>query len=59
MQQQYNIALDSYKEDPKAAEELLGLGEYPLDNSLDKIKTAALTMVTNTMMNFDEAYMKR
>ena len=59
IQQQYQIALDRYKEDPNAADELLTIGEYPLDNSLDKIKTAALAMVTNTMMNFDEAYMRR
>ena len=31
----------------------------PFDKDLDKIETAALTLLANTMMNFDEAYMKR
>ena len=59
MKKQYQIALDKYKENPKAADELLQVGEYPFDNSLDKIQTVALAMVASTVMNFDEAYMKR
>ena len=59
MKKQYQIALDKYKGNPKAADELLQVGEYPFDNSLDKIQTVALAMVASTVMNFDEAYMKR
>ena len=59
LKEQYNLALHKYQEQPKAAEELLQVGEYPFDNRLDKVETAALTMVVNTIMNFDEAYMKR
>ncbi len=59
MKKQYQIALDKYKGNPKAADELLQVGEYPFDNSLDKIQTVALVMVASTVMNFDEAYMKR
>ncbi len=59
IKKQYQIALDKYRENPQAAEALLQVGEYPADNKLNKIQTAALTMVANTMMNFDEAYMKR
>jgi len=59
MQEQYQMAFEKYSKHPNAAEELLEVGEYPFDPGLGKIETAALTMVANTMMNFDEAYMKR
>ncbi len=59
MKKQYELSLERYKKNPKEANELLQVGEYAFDNNLDKIQTAALAMVANTMMNFDEAYMKR
>ena len=59
MTKQYELAHDKYQKEPSAAEGLLEIGEYPFDESLDKIKTAALAIVANTLMNFDEAYMKR
>lgn len=48
-----------FKAYPNEAGELLSVGKKQLDNDLNKIKTAALTMVANTMLNHDEAYMKR
>jgi len=57
--EQYAYSYNRYKENPDDAEKLLQVGEYPADPKLDKIQTAALAMVANTMMNFDEAYMKR
>lgn len=48
-----------FKANPKEAYDLLSVGEKQLDQSIDKNKTAALTMVANTMLNHDEAYMKR
>ena len=59
MKKQYQFALDRYRKNPTAASELLQVGEFPWDDKLNKINTAALAMVANTMMNFDEAYMKR
>jgi hypothetical protein len=59
MKEQYQFAVDRFKQNPKSADELLKVGEYPIDKNLDKIQTAALAMVANTIMNFDEAYMKR
>jgi len=56
---QYHIALAKYQKEPAAAKTLLEIGEYPFDEHLDKIETAALAIVANTLMNFDEAYMKR
>lgn len=55
----YDLALEKYTNDPEATESFLGVGEYPMDPSLEKTQTAALTQVISTIMNFDEAYMKR
>ncbi len=57
--EQYQHEIEKFKNDPKGAEELLKVGEFPFDKSLDKTHTAALAMVANTMINHDEAYMKR
>ena len=59
LEKQYQLAMERYRQDTDAAKVLLTTGEYPLDEELNKLKTAALAMVANTMMNFDEAYMKR
>lgn len=48
-----------FTKNPKESMELLSVGKRQLDNSLDKNKTAALTIVANTMLNHDETYMKR
>ena len=48
-----------YKGNPKSADALLEIGDHPIDPTLDRIQTAALTQVISTIMNFDEAYMKR
>ena len=59
VRQQYQLALDRYQEDPSSAKEFLSVGDFPLPKELDESRTAALAMVTNTWMSFDEAYMKR
>lgn len=50
---------ERFKKAPKEAIQLLAVGKKPVSTDLDKTKTAALTMVANTMLNHDEAYMKR
>jgi hypothetical protein len=55
----YETQSKKYEANPKEALELLSVGRKELDDSLDKNKTAALTMVANTILNHDEAYMKR
>jgi len=59
LSRQYQISLAKYQKEPSAADALLQIGAHPMDERLDKIKTAALAVVANTMMNFDETYMKR
>ena len=55
----YRHELERFKENPKRADQLLSIGEFPFDYSVEPQKTAALAMVNNAIMNFDEAYMKR
>ena len=57
--QLYQEETEKYNENIAAADSLLSVGEYPVDDSLDKINTAALTVVASLMMNHDESYMKR
>lgn len=59
MRAQYEVARNKFVETPEAASELLSVGAYRSEQALDPIETAALTMVASTLMNFDEAYMRR
>ena len=55
----YHEELAGFQANTSAADELLAVGEYPQDASLDKAEVAARAVVASTIMNFDEAYMKR
>ena len=55
----YEQEMAHYQEHPDEAGQLLAVGEYPYDVSLEPEQIAAATMVATTIMNFDEAYMKR
>jgi hypothetical protein len=57
--EQHNASVLKYEDDKNALQALLQVGEMPADGKLNDVETAALTMVCNTIMNFDEAYMKR
>jgi len=59
LNQQYQIALNKYEKTPKEATQLLQVGETVLYKNVDQGQIAALTIVANTLINFDEAYMKR
>ena len=50
----YERRLARFHEQPKAAEQLLGEGESPLDESLCQAEVAALTTVANVILNLDE-----
>ena len=56
---QNRSALNRFKSNPESADTFLKVGEYPMDQNLDKNQTAAMTIVANTILNFDEAYTKR
>ncbi len=59
LEELYLTQVDRYRQRPENIEELLSVGEYPMDPSLDRITTAALATVASTMINHDEAYIKR
>ncbi len=48
-----------YTTHKEEANKLLAVGEATIDPSLDPIYTAALTMVSSTLLNHDEMYTKR
>jgi hypothetical protein len=56
---QWRRELDRFRQDSGKARELLAAGPYPLDQKLDLALTAAWTMVANTILNHDEACVKR
>ncbi|MBN8824844.1 MULTISPECIES: DUF1553 domain-containing protein [unclassified Spirosoma] len=59
MQQLYAEELADFKKNPKRAAELLSVGEYPIDTHQNPAELAAWTVVSSTVMNFDEAIIKR
>ncbi len=59
LENMYQKAFETFTKDPRAAKKMLSVGEYPIDQSNDAITTAALMVVTNTLMNHDGFYMKR
>ncbi|MEZ0540525.1 DUF1553 domain-containing protein [Fibrella arboris] len=59
MQQLYAEELADFRKNPKRAQELLTVGEYPLDKQQNPAELAAWTVVASTIMNFDEAIVKR
>jgi hypothetical protein len=59
LREHYQSAFTHFQQHPNLADSLLSIGEIPRDLKLDKTKSAALTMVANTIFNFDETYMKR
>ncbi|MEO1216459.1 MAG: DUF1553 domain-containing protein [Bacteroidota bacterium] len=55
----YQKQLDRFTSDLSKAKELLAYGEYKGNSNLEIPKTAALAVVSSTILNHDEAYMKR
>ncbi|MFI4859201.1 MAG: PSD1 and planctomycete cytochrome C domain-containing protein [Phycisphaerales bacterium JB063] len=50
----YDQQLAVFTQDPDAADELLAVGEAPVDDTLPAAQLAAMTLVTNTLLNLDE-----
>ena len=55
----YLEAEEDFQEAPQDAHSLLAIGEAPGLGHLDPMQQAALTVVCNTIMSFDEVVMKR
>ena len=48
-----------FRQTPKAAIQYLNTGQFPPSKSMPPTALAAMSLVVNTIMNFDEFYMKR
>ena len=55
----YREQLEYFQESPDAAEQFLRIGEHPTAESISQAELAALTVVANALMNFDEFVVKR
>ena len=54
----YEDNLQSYKNDPAAASQLLATGAAPADQKDEIARVAAWTMVANLLLNLDEVLNK-
>ncbi len=59
LKEHYQSAYSHFQQHPNLADSLLAVGKIPRDMHLDKIQTAALAIVANSIFNYDETYMKR
>jgi len=55
----YSEEVLSFKSEPKRAASLLQVGEYKAITSIKPVEWAAWTVVVSTIMNMDEAIVKR
>lgn len=58
MLQYYKELLESFRDAPEQADQFVAVGEYPLDESKDKVSLAALMQIIHTMYNMEEAITK-
>ena len=55
----YDEEHNAFEAEPADARDLLAIGEHPRDRSLPIAEVAARTVLASTLLNYDEAYMKR
>lgn len=55
----YEAENEVFTNDPQAARDLVRVGDYPVPPSLAATDVASLAIVANTLLNFDEAVIKR
>ncbi len=55
----YEWQLDYFTKNPEARDQYLSVGRYRIPGSLDKNTVAALAIVANTLLNYDECVTKR
>ena len=53
------LSQKTFEENPKSAQELLKVGDIAADPKIPPAKLAAMTIVANTMLSYDECVMKR
>ena len=58
MVQYHKEQFESFKNSPERAGQFITIGEYPMDESKDKVELAALMQILHTMYNMEEAITK-
>jgi hypothetical protein len=58
LQRTYEQQLAEFRADPKAADDLLAVGESKLPEPTDKVELAAMTAVANVLLNLNETITK-
>ncbi len=58
LQKTYDQQFGNFRSDPKAAEELLKVGESKVPEAADRVELAALTAVANVLLNLNETITK-
>ncbi|MBI3416094.1 MAG: DUF1553 domain-containing protein, partial [Verrucomicrobia bacterium] len=58
LQRTYEQQLSTFRDDAKAAEKFLGVGESKLPEAMDKVELAAMTAVANVLLNLNETITK-
>ncbi|MEM9327958.1 MAG: DUF1553 domain-containing protein [Bacteroidota bacterium] len=60
MEALYEEQVIAFERQQTEAQDLLAVGDFAIDlDHVDPVRLAALTVVSNTLLNMDEAYMKR
>jgi hypothetical protein len=54
----YTKNLTRYQQNPQAAQQLLKIGESPINETLNKPELAAWTMISSILLNLDEVVTK-
>jgi hypothetical protein len=55
----YESELNAFREDQQSVKELLAVGDFEIPDEWQNAELAALTLVSSTLYNMDESYMKR
>jgi hypothetical protein len=59
MEDLYHSELTAFEADKSSTEEFLEVGDFQVEERTNLSELAALAVVSNTLFNMDEAYMKR
>ena len=59
LQNLYEEELQHFRRNPKRTSQILSVGEYPVNRSLNQAEVATYGVLASTIMNFDEFVMKR
>jgi len=59
LQNMYSETLANFKNSPKKVNDLLSVGEYEIGKEYKTAETAALSIISSTLLNHDEVYTKR